>query len=227
MKKVVIAEDDIFMREELEDILKKEGYDVFSITSFENTVKTILRESPGLVILDINLPGITGFDICKQLKHCCPVPVLVLTSRDRLKDELHALDLGADEFLTKPCHKERLLARVSNLFRRYEGRANMIEGKGLMLDRQTFTLYFGTQSVVLPENQGKILAALLESPDIPVEKNTLFLALWGTTEYIDENALQVNMTRLKKTLRALNLNLQITAVRGVGYQLLEKECRDV
>ena len=81
MKKVAIVEDDVFMREELEDILIKEGYCVFCITRFDDTVKTILRESPGLVILDINLPGATGFDICRQLKKLCPVPVLVLTSR--------------------------------------------------------------------------------------------------------------------------------------------------
>ena len=217
MKKVVIVEDDVFMREELEDILLKEGYCVFCVTRFDDTVKTILRESPGLVILDINLPGATGFDICRQLKKL----------RDRLKDELLALDLGADDFLTKPCHKDRLLARVSNLFRRYESRSNMIERSGLALDPRTFTLYFGSNSAVLPENQGKILAALLEGHDRPVEKSTLFLALWGTTEYIDENALQVNMTRLKKTLKSLNLKLHIETVRGVGYQLLETEENDV
>ena len=227
MKKVAIVEDDVFMREEIDDILLKEGYCVFCVTRFDDTVKTILRESPGLVILDINLPGATGFDICRQLKKLCPVPVLVLTSRDRLKDELLALDLGADEFLTKPCHKDRLLARVSNLFRRYESRSNMIERSGLALDPRTFTLYFGSNSAVLPENQGKILAALLEGHDGPVEKSALFLALWGTTEYIDENALQVNMTRLKKTLKSLNLKLHIETVRGVGYQLLEMEENDV
>lgn len=218
MKKIVIVEDEIFMREELAYLLEKAGYEVSCITSFQNTVHDIAAEAPDLVLLDINLPGVSGFEICKQLKAKSMIPVLVLTSRDQLRDELHALGLGADEYLTKPCHKERLLARTANLLKRYEGRSGMLDGNGFLLDRRTFTLYADDRSVVLPENQGKILAVLASNPNTVITKEMLSEALWGTTEYIDENALQVNMTRLKKTLKEFSLDGRVVTVRGKGYR---------
>lgn len=217
MKKIMIVEDEVFMREELEQILEKAQYEVKSITSFINITGQILHESPDFVLLDLNLPGVTGFEICRELKRNSGVPVLVLTSRDQLKDELHALKLGADDYLTKPCHKERLLARVDNLLKRYEGRSHMLEANGVLLDRQTYTLYADNQSILLPENQGKILEILLLRTGETVRKEELSEALWGTTEYIDENALQVNMTRLKKTLSKLSLEEHIQTIRGKGY----------
>ena len=153
MKKIVIAEDDVFMREELASILMKEGYETDCLADFSDAARKILSLSPDLVLLDLNLPGITGFEICRSIRKISTVPVLVLTSRDQLKDELHALKLGADEYLTKPCHKDRLTARILNLLRRYEDRDRFAEIQGVRLDRQTFTVYMNGQSAVLPENQ--------------------------------------------------------------------------
>ena len=116
-----------------------------------------------------------------------------------MRDELHALELGADEYLTKPCRKERLLARAANVLKRYEGRAHMLEGPDFLLDRQTYTLYIHNKSVVMPGNQGKLLEAF-SSTAHPV-KEELLTALWGTKGDIDENALQVNLTRLKRTIQ--------------------------
>lgn len=218
MKKVVIVEDDNFMREELEHIYRKAGYGVEMIASFQNPVEDILLYSPDLVLLDVNLPGMSGFEICKELKRRSAGPVLILTSRDQLRDELHALSLGADEFLTKPCHRDRLLARTANLLRKSEGRKHMLQREEILLDRRTYTLYAGDQSALLGENQGKILETLLLHQGEVVTKEKLFQALWGTTEFIDENALQVNMTRMKKSLKALELDNRIETVRGVGYR---------
>lgn len=171
------------------------------------------------MILDLNLPEISGFQICQELKNKTAIPVLVLTSRDQVKDELQAFQLGADEYLTKPCRKDRLLARVSNILKRYEGRTNLIEGPDFLLDQQTYTLYIHNTSVVLPKNQGKLLVALLSGGDALVTMGQLCMALWGTTEYIDENALQVNLARLKKTMSGLEMKQRIVAVRGMGYRL--------
>ena len=195
MKHIAVVEDEDMMREELEAILQKAGYRTSGITDFENAAAAILAASPDLVLLDLNLPGM-------------------------LQDELHALDLGADEFLTKPCRKERLLARVSNVLKRYEGRNNLLEGNGFLLDRQTYTLYIHNQSVILPQNQGKILEIFLEHGSDIVTKEELCIALWGTAEFIDENALQVNLTRLKKTMANLDMPQQILPVRGVGYRFV-------
>ncbi|MDC7286633.1 response regulator transcription factor [Blautia schinkii] len=223
MKHIVVVEDELFMREELENMLCRAGYEVSCINSFMKVTEQLLSLSPDLILLDLNLPNESGFQICREIKQKSSVPVLVLTSRDQMRDELHALELGADEYLTKPCRKERLLARVANVLKRFEGRTNLLEGAGYLLDRQTYTLYIHNQSIVLPKNQGKLLEVLLTRGDEAATKDELCLALWGTTEYIDENALQVNLTRLKKTMQSLRMCQKIIPVRGVGYRLTLEE----
>ena len=218
MKRIAVVEDEVYIREELCYMLQRDGYLAEAITEFEDAARLLAALRPDLVILDLNLPEISGFQICQELKNKTSIPVLVLTSRDQIK-ELQAFNLGADEYLTKPYRKDRLLARVSNILKRYEGRTNLIEGSDFLLDQQTYTLYIHNTSVVLPKNQGKLLVALLSSGDALVTTEQLCIALWGTTEYIDENALQVNLTRLKKTMSGLEMKQRIVAVRGRGYRL--------
>lgn len=222
MKCIAIIEDEIFMREELANILQKADYQVEEISKFENVSEQILKLSPNLVLLDLNLPNSSGFEICQEIKQKSAIPILVLTSRDQLHDELQALQLGADEYLTKPCRKERLLARIANVIKRYEGRQNLLEGEDFLLDKQTYTLYIHNRSVILPKNQGKILEVFLNHRNEIVSKEELCLAIWGTTEFIDENSLQVNLTRLKKTMTALKMCQQITTIRGIGYKLIRE-----
>ena len=219
MKKIIIVEDELFMREELQYILEKEGYDTFCITKFSNVIDEIISASPSLVLLDLNLPGISGFEICKCLRHKSNVPILVLTGRDQMKDELHALNIGADEYINKPCHKDRLLARIANLMRRLENRTQFIEIKDIRLDLQTYIINVKGKTTILSDNQGKIMELLIENYQKLVTKEMLFKKLWGTTEYIDENALHVNMTRLKKALHNLDTNYKISTIRGKGYSL--------
>ncbi len=215
----MVIEDDVLMCDELLDMLAKAGYRAVKSDGFDDIIEQILDTAPDILLLDINLPGRSGFDICREIKRRSSIPVLVLTSRDQLKDELHALEIGADEFLTKPCRRERLLARVANVLKRYEGRQNLIEGEGFLLDIQTYTLYINGKSTVLPQNQGRILETLMSGGSEVVSKENLCKAVWGTSEYIDENALQVNLTRLKKTMASLNMKVLIVSQRGVGYRL--------
>ena len=223
MKRIAIVEDEKLMREELSEMLKKAGYQVWEIREFTGVPAQLSAQSVDLVLLDLNLPGESGFSICRQIKQTSAVPVLVLTSRDQMRDELQALELGADEYLTKPCRRERLLARITNVLKRYEGRGNLIEGPGFLLDRQTYTMYIDNRSVILPQNQGKILEVFLTGGEEIVTRQALCLALWGTTEFIDENALQVNLTRLKKTMAGLSMRQKILPVRGIGYRLVTEE----
>ena len=233
MKHIAVVEDEALMREELADMLRRAGYTVTEVTDFADVTGQLLalapdgtqgidlyrKLRPDLVLLDLNLPEVSGFQICRAVKQRSALPVLVLTSRDQLRDEVHALELGADEYLTKPYRKERLLARIGNVLKRYEGRPNLLEGADFLLDRQTYTLFIHNQSVVLPPNQGKLLETLLAHGGQTVAKDDLSRALWGTTEFIDENALQVNLTRLKKTMASLGMHQQLVSVRGVGYRL--------
>ena len=195
------------------------GLSVIYTAAGEHVGARHYKKNPDLVLLDLNLPEVSGFQICRDIKRRSALPVLVLTSRDQLRDEVHALELGADEYLTKPYRKERLLARIGNVLKRYEGRPNLLEGADFLLDRQTYTLFIHNRSVVLPPNQGKLLEALLTHGGQTVTKDDLSRALWGTTEFIDENALQVNLTRLKKTMASLGMRQQLVSVRGVGYRL--------
>lgn len=185
MKHIAVVEDEALMREELADMLRRAGYAVTEVTDFADVTGQLLALAPDLVLLDLNLPEVSGFQICRDIKQRSALPVLVLTSRDQLRDEVHALELGAD----------------------------------FLLDRQTYTLYIHNQSVVLPPNQGKLLETLLAHGGQTVAKDDLSRALWGTTEFIDENALQVNLTRLKKTMASLGMRQQLVSVRGVGYRL--------
>ena len=107
--------------------------------------------------------------------------------------------------------------------KRYEGRANLLEGPGFLLDRRTYTVYINNNSAILPKNQGRLLETFLSRSDRTATKDDLCTALWGTTEYIDENALQVNLTRLKKTMAGLGMEQKITPIRGVGYRLEDEE----
>lgn len=219
MKSIAVVEDEKMVAQELAAMLEKEGYQVFLAEDFSRVTEDVLEMRPDLLLLDINLPEKSGYQICREIKNKSTIPVVMLTSRDQLPDELHALELGADEFITKPYRKERLMARIANVLRRYEGRQNMLEGPGFFLDRGTYTLFIDGTSVLLPKNQGKILETLMLDIGNVVSKETLCEAVWGTSEFIDENALQVNLTRLKKTMAGLPMKLQITAERGVGYKL--------
>lgn len=220
MEKIVIVEDDFFLREELQNILEKEGYNIQCITSFDTPVEDIVLASPSLVLLDLNLPNLSGFDICRSLKAKGIGPILVLTSRNQLIDELHALNLGADDYVTKPCHPKRLVARVRKLLTIYKNIHGLIDAGDFQLNEETNLLYIGKNSISLSENEGMILKTLIKAYPSVVKKEELFQILWGTSEYVDENILQVNMTRLRKTLDKVGLSNRIKTVRGIGYQFV-------
>ncbi len=220
MERIVIVEDDVFLREELQNILEKEGYSVECISSFDTPVKDIISASPSLILLDLNLPNLSGFDICRALKTKGIGPILVLTSRNQLSDELHALDLGADDYLTKPCHPKRLIARVQKLLHLYKNMHVLLDAGDFQIDELANILYVGKDSISLSENEGIIIKALVKASPSVVKKEELFHLLWGSSDYVDENILQVNMTRLRKTLDGVGLSNRIKTIRGVGYQLI-------
>lgn len=223
MAKIVIVEDDVFLREELQNIVEKEGYSVESISSFDTPVEDIAAAAPSLILLDLNLPNLSGFQICRALKARGIGPILVLTSRNQLRDELHALELGADDYLTKPCHPKRLIARIQKLQHLYANMHVLLDAGDFQLDERTNMLYAGRNSISLSENEGMIMKLLVTRAPAVVSKEELFNQLWGSSDYVDENILQVNMTRLRKTLGEVGLSNRIKTVRGIGYQLVGGE----
>lgn len=219
MSNITIIEDDVYLREELEHTFTKKGYSVTGISSFTAPEQEILDSRPDLVILDINLPGKSGYELCRWLKARASFPILILTARDTLSDELYALGLGADDFLTKPCHPQRLIARTERLLQTYGKVRNLVQAEELIMDTDTYKVIWKNSHIILPETEGKILCILLKQHPNLVSKHDISLELWGGEEYVDENILQVNMTRLRKSLGSIGLRNIIKTVRGQGYYL--------
>ncbi|MDR0405022.1 MAG: response regulator transcription factor [Oscillospiraceae bacterium] len=219
MTKIAIVEDDEYLRKEIILTFKKKGYLVSGISSFVAPERDILDLQPDLVVLDINLPGKSGFELCKWLKARTSFPILILTARDKLNDELTALGLGADDFLIKPCHPDRLLARAGRLLQTYGKVKNIIQCGELSLDTDTYKLVLKDRHRILTETEGKILRLLMEKHPQLVSHKELLSGVWGTEEFIDENILQVNMTRLRKSLGEMGLEGIVMTIRGQGYNL--------
>ncbi len=219
MPGIVIVEDDVYLRDELIHTFQKAGYDALAPSKFETVEKELANLKPDLVILDVNLPGKTGYELCKSLKVKSSFPILILTARDTLSDELTALGLGADDFLTKPCHPDRLLARSERLLQTYEKLRSILQIGALSLDTDTYKLTYGDSVLLLSETEGKIMKLLMERYPGTVGKSELFRAVWGTEEFVDENILQVNMSRLRKSLSDCGMDGMIRNIRGKGYVL--------
>lgn len=219
MDKIVIVEDDVYLREEIVNTLKKKRYLVSCISSFAEPEREIIAMKPDLIILDLNLPGKSGFQLCEILKTKLSCPILILTACDTLADELKALGLGADDFLTKPCHPKRLIARTERLLETYRKMKAIIKAGELELDIETYRVTFRSEHVFLPETEGKILQVLIEQYPRIVSQQELFGSVWGSRDYIDENILQVNMTRVRRKLSDAGLDNIISTARGKGYYL--------
>ncbi len=219
MPRIVIVEDDVYLREELIHTFQKAGYDASGPAKFEAVEEELARLKPDLVILDVNLPGKTGYALCKSLKVKSSFPILILTARDTLSDELTALGLGADDFLTKPCHPDRLLARSERLLQTYDKLRSILQIGALSLDTDTYKLTYGDRVSVLSETEGKIMKLLMERYPGTVEKRELFCTVWGTEEFVDENILQVNMSRLRKNLSDFGMDGSVRNIRRKGYVL--------
>lgn len=220
MQRIVIVEDDIYLREELIHTFQKAGYDAAGPATFENVEEKVTALCPDLAVLDVNLPGKSGYELCKSLKIKASFPILILTARDTLSDELTALGLGADDFLTKPCHPRRLIARAERLLQTYDkGLRAMLRVGQLSLDTDTYKLVCADRFLLLAETEGKIMKLLIERYPDTVSKSDLFSAVWGTEEFVDENILQVNMSRLRKNLSETGMEVVIRNIRGKGYVL--------
>lgn len=217
MIKVVIVEDDVYLREEIIFTFEKKGYSVSGISSFADIEQQIIALAPDIVILDVNLPYKSGFELCKWLKSRVSFPILILTARDTLSDELMALGLGADDFLTKPCHPDRLIARVNRLLQTYGKIKNIIQIGAVTLDTDIYKVVYWDNTMILPETEGKILRLLMEKHPQTVSHSEIFRAVWETEEFVDENILQVNITRLRKNLSEIGLKEAIRTIRGKGY----------
>ena len=222
MLKIMIIEDDPAIREELTLLLKNEGYTPLAITEFTDVPGQAARERPDLILLDIGLPGRDGFSLCGALRKAAPSPVIFVTSRDAGADEVRALSLGGDDYITKPYSVPVLLARIKAVLRRGGGgseQTDLLEAGGLRLSLTKGVVSSGEKAVELSRNELQILAGLMVHTGQIVSRADLIDALWDNQIYIDDNTLSVNMTRLRGKLAEIGLPDAIRTRRGMGYQL--------
>lgn len=217
---IFLVEDDPGIRAELAALLERYGYTCVTTDDFEDVPGQILRSGAGLVLLDLNLPRYDGYHVCRELRRVSEVPIIVVTSRDSELDELMSMNLGADDFLTKPYNTQILLARITRLLQRaYAGAAPVLTGHGITLDLGRSVAICGPREEELTKNEVRLLHVFLQNPDRIVSRGELMEALWQSDEFVDDNTLTVNITRLRKKLERLGRSGRLTARRGQGYQL--------
>lgn len=219
MKDIVIIEDDETIREELKNFLTRYGYNVKILTDFENIFSYLEKETYDLILLDINLPFFDGHHICKQLRKKSDIPIIVVTSRNSDIDELMSINIGADDFITKPYNTQILLARIEAIFKRvYKNtKSNILKYNDLELDLSTAIITYGENKAELTKNEMKILSYLISNKGNIVSRDNLIEYLWQSDYFVDDSTLSVNITRVRKKLDEIGLKDVIETKRGLGY----------
>ena len=222
MNKVFIIEDDVKINEQLGSFLKRYGYEVATSFDFENIVDIALEENPKIILLDINLPVFDGYYICKEIRKQSNVPIIVGTSRDTEMDELISMNLGADDFITKPYNAAILLARIESIIRRVYGNNSMeiYEYNGLRYNLSTSEMEYEGNKSDLTKNESRILYTLIKNKGKIVSRSELMKYLWQNDEFVDDNTLTVNINRLRKKMEEIGANNMLTTKRGQGYILV-------
>ena len=220
MQTIMIIEDDPVIREELTYLLENERYQVLPILDFETIPQQVRAAGPDLVLLDLGLPDRDGLSLCAAIRKTAPI--IVVTSRSSALDELRALDLGSDDYITKPYNIPVLLARIKAVLRRSGGEnvePDILKAAGLCLSLTKGIVTAAGQTAELTRNELKILAHLMAHAGEIVPRADLIEALWDSQLSIDDNTLRVNVTRLRGKLAELGRPDIIKTRRGMGYQL--------
>lgn len=221
MQKIMIIEDEASVREELAFLLRNEGYQPVLVTDFNEVKQQVTECRPDMILLDICLPGRDGMALCAEVRRDCSIPVIFVTSRDSVGDELLALSMGGDDYITKPYNVPLLLARIKAVLRRsgMGAEPDILKGAGMELNLSKGTVSVQGNTAELTRNEIQILACLMKHAGEIVSRMELIEVLWDNRIYIDDNTLSVNMTRLRGKLEKLGLSDGIKTRRGLGYQL--------
>ena len=216
--KIILVEDNQKIQKELCEFLGRYDYETKALNNFENIVEDILKEGADLVLLDINLPVYDGYYICRAVREKSDVPIVV-TSRDSEMDELMSMNLGADDFISKPYNTQILVARISSLLKRTKHVKEdwQITHKGLLINLSNSTACHGEEQIELSKNELKILSVLMKHKEEIVSRDNLMEELWQSNEFVDDNTLTVNINRLRKKLDSIGLADYIVTKRGQGY----------
>lgn len=220
-QKIGIIEDEEQMRVEVSGLLKKYGYDTALYTDFEHIMEEVEKDTPDILLLDVNLPYKDGYEICREIREQYTFPVIMLTAQDSAMDEVMALKCGADDFVAKPYHPQVLVAHIETVARRtlQQSAGTMVTHKGVRLNTASAVITYQDRSVELTRNELKILYILMQKPDRIVARDEIMNGLWQEGQFIDENTLNVNIGRLRKKLADIGAADYIETKRGMGYRV--------
>lgn len=218
-KKILIVEDDSSMQEELKDLLENASYDALILNDFLHAKEYILKTNPDLVLLDVNIPYLNGELLLKELRKESSVPVIILTSRASEVDEVLSISYGADDFITKPYNPTILLLRIQNVFKRVNQVKDKLKYRDLDVYQNRGVLTKDNLSIELTKNEMIIFLYLLNNQKRIVSRDELMSELWNNEEYINDNALTVNISRLRTKLKDFGYSDVIETRKGQGYIL--------
>lgn len=220
-EKILIVEDDFTIQTQLKTLLSGNGYEVFAVTDFSGTIRQIKDFAPHLVLLDIKLPESNGFELCSQIRTFSEMPIIFVTGSNTDMDELNSIMLGADAYITKPYNTAILLAKIAALLKRVYASAQteIITWNGAALHLEGSYIESNGQKAELTKNELKILYCLFKNAGKICSRNQIVDFLWDSQLYIDDNALSVNITRIRDKLSAIGLTDFIRTKHRQGYIL--------
>lgn len=220
MYKIMIVEDDITIAKTLKDHLSKWNYNVIYLTDFKNIIDQFNELDPHIVLLDVMLPFFNGFYWCSEIRKISKVPVMFISSAGDNMNIVMAMNMGGDDFIVKPFDLNVLTAKIGAMLRRaysLQGQINTIEHNGVVLNMNDTTLNYDNNKIELTKNEYKILQLLMENTGKVVSRDEIMQHLWESDQFIDDNTLTVNMTRLRKKLSEFGLDDYIKTKKGLGY----------
>jgi DNA-binding response OmpR family regulator len=219
----MIIEDDPTMREMIAEILEKWKFDTKSVIEFEQVMECVISYQPELILLDINLPVFDGFYWCQKIRALSNVPIIFISSRDTAMDKIMSMNMGGDDFISKPIDLDVLTAKINALLRRtysyMENSPQVLEYHGAILQLTDNALIYRDQSIELTKNEFRMMHTLMKHAGSIISRDQIMRDLWENESFVDDNTLTVNMVRLRKKLDTLGMKEWIKTKKGQGYQL--------
>ncbi len=220
MSKIMIVEDDEVIKEELKELLEKSNYEVILLEDFANGLENILQAKPDLLLLDINIPFLNGEALLQNLRKESNVPVIMVTSKNNETDEALSIAYGADDYITKPYNPNILLLRINAILKRTKNYNYELTYKDLKFDSQKGIIKKDNKEIILTKNEMIIFSYLITHQEKIVTRDELITLLWDNTEFVNDNTLTVNISRLRNKLKEFGDEYIIDTRKKQGYILL-------
>ncbi|WP_346914609.1 response regulator transcription factor [Clostridium sp.] len=223
--KIYIAEDDLSISTLLQEYIDKYGFEARAADNFEDIMIGFNEFNPNLVLLDVNLPKFDGFYWCRKIRQQSKIPIIFISARDSGMDQVMALESGADDYITKPFYYDVAIAKIKSQIRRafgdYAARSEerIVEIDGLKFYPERSEIEFKNEKLIITKREGILLECLMNKYPKVVGRDLLLEKIWDDLEFVEENTLSVNISRVRKRLQALGIDNGIETIRGSGYRL--------